>query len=72
MEQFSKAEHVEYFSAWRRFCNLDGCMTRIGPLASDVVASDQAHLSNKGSEFLVSSITNDLLAADNAGASEAQ
>ena len=72
MEQFSKAEHVEYFSAWRRFCDPDGCMTRIGPLASDVVVSDQAHLSNKGSEFLVSTITHDLLTADSAGVSDAQ
>jgi hypothetical protein len=47
-------------------------MTRIGPLASDVVVSDQAHLSNKGSEFLVSAIVDDLLAADSAGASDAQ
>jgi peptidoglycan/LPS O-acetylase OafA/YrhL len=72
MEQFSKAEHVEYFSAWRRFCSLDGCVTRIGPLASDVVVSDQAHLSNKGSEFLVSAITNDLLTADSVGVSDAR
>jgi peptidoglycan/LPS O-acetylase OafA/YrhL len=61
MERFTKAEHVEYLSAWKLFCNSDGCMTRIGPLATDVVASDQAHLSNRGSEFLVDAIIDDLL-----------
>ena len=64
MEQFSKDEHVEYFSAWRQFCNREGCMTRIGPSAADVVVTDQAHLSNKGSEFLGRIITDDLLNVD--------
>jgi peptidoglycan/LPS O-acetylase OafA/YrhL len=64
IEQFSKAEHVEYVSAWKQFCNPDGCMTRVGPLATDVVASDQAHLTNRGSEFLVNAIASDLLGAD--------
>jgi hypothetical protein len=71
LEQFSRAEHVEYFSAWRRFCNLDGCMTRTGPSAKDVVVWDQAHLSNRGSEFLGAAITNDLLAADAADGADA-
>ena len=72
MEQFSKVEHVEYISAWKQFCNLKGCMTRIGPSAKDVLVSDQAHLSDKGSEFLVDAIAGDLFTADRTNASYAQ
>lgn len=62
MAQFSKDEHVEYISAWRPFCNADGCLTRTGNSARDVVVWDIVHLSEKGSQFLASAIVNDLLA----------
>jgi peptidoglycan/LPS O-acetylase OafA/YrhL len=57
MAQFSKDAGVEFLSAWRRFCNSDGCKTRVGPAAEDVIVWDQVHLSNKGSEFLGEAIT---------------
>jgi peptidoglycan/LPS O-acetylase OafA/YrhL len=66
MENFSNAERVEYVSAWKRFCNSDGCLTRAGPSARDVVVWDQAHLSEKGSEYLGEAIVNYLLPADTA------
>jgi hypothetical protein len=66
MENFSNAERVEYVSAWMRFCNSDGCLTRAGPSAEDLVVWDQAHLSEKGSEYLGEAIANYLLAADTA------
>jgi peptidoglycan/LPS O-acetylase OafA/YrhL len=69
MENFSNAERVEYISALKRFCNVDGCLTRTGPSARDVMAWDQAHLSEKGSEFLGEAIVNDLLPADTANSS---
>jgi peptidoglycan/LPS O-acetylase OafA/YrhL len=56
MAQFAKEEHVEYLSAWRQFCNSDGCMTRNGPSATDVVVLDQLHLSTEGSKFLSGAI----------------
>lgn len=52
MAQFAKDEHVEYLSAWRQFCNSDGCMTRDGPAATNVVVLDQLHLSTEGSRLL--------------------
>jgi peptidoglycan/LPS O-acetylase OafA/YrhL len=67
MRQFSEDEHVEYFSVWNQFCNPDGCLARTGPSAADVVVKDQAHLSTKGSEFLVRAITSDLLTSEGAG-----
>jgi hypothetical protein len=53
---------VEYISAWRTLCNAEGCLTRIGPTADDVVATDAIHLSESGSRFLVESIADRLLA----------
>lgn len=56
MESFSKEAGVEYISAWHMLCNSDGCMTRLGPTAADVVTTDLVHLSNAGSDFLAESI----------------
>jgi hypothetical protein len=56
MQTFSKAADVEYISAWHALCTSDGCMTRVGPTANDVVASDIVHLSDAGSIFLVEAI----------------
>ena len=51
---------VEYISAWRVFCNPEGCLTRVGPTANDVVTTDIVHLSNAGSQFLVEAIEGSL------------
>jgi peptidoglycan/LPS O-acetylase OafA/YrhL len=56
MESFSKAVGVEYISAWHVLCNSEGCMTRLGPKANDVVTTDLVHLSNAGSNFLAEAI----------------
>ena len=60
MQAFSKAAGVEFISAWHVLCNPDGCLTRVGPAANDVVASDLVHLSDAGSVFLVKAIAPDL------------
>jgi hypothetical protein len=44
-------------------CNADGCLTRIGDTAKDISASDQVHLTEKGSAFLIQSIIDELLRA---------
>jgi peptidoglycan/LPS O-acetylase OafA/YrhL len=56
MEAFSRAAGVEYISAWRALCDPEGCLTRVGPAAKDVVTTDIVHLSDAGSEFLVKAI----------------
>lgn len=61
MERFSNSQNVEYISAWHIFCNSEGCITRLGPSADDVVTWDNAHLSTRGSEFAVHSMITDLL-----------
>jgi peptidoglycan/LPS O-acetylase OafA/YrhL len=56
MEVFSRAAGVEYISAWHTLCNTEGCLTRVGPAANDVVTTDIVHLSDAGSTFLVEAI----------------
>ena len=42
-------------------CNADGCLTRIGDSAADISASDQVHLTEKGSEYLINSVIDRVL-----------
>jgi SGNH domain-containing protein len=56
MEAFSKGAGAEYISAWHALCNSEGCKTRVGPTANDVIATDIIHLSDAGSRFLVEAI----------------
>lgn len=60
MEAFSRAAGVEYISAWRVLCNAEGCLTRVGPTANDVVTTDIVHLSDAGSNFLLGAIQGSL------------
>jgi hypothetical protein len=60
MRTFSQAHGVEYVSAWRVLCDSDGCLTRVGTTADDVVTTDIVHLSNAGSRYLVEKIAGSL------------
>ncbi len=60
MRAFSQADDVEYISAWRALCDDEGCLTRVGPAADDVVTTDIVHLSDAGSKFLVGKIEGNL------------
>jgi peptidoglycan/LPS O-acetylase OafA/YrhL len=53
---------AEYISVSDALCNADGCLTRIGDSAKDISASDQVHLTEKGSEFLIHAVIDRLLA----------
>jgi SGNH domain (fused to AT3 domains) len=52
---------AEYISVWDALCNTDGCLTRIGDSAGDISASDQVHLTEKASVFLVQAIIDEVL-----------
>jgi peptidoglycan/LPS O-acetylase OafA/YrhL len=54
---------AEYISAWDVMCNADGCLTRLGEKPEDVVASDQHHLTESGSTFLIQSIKDQIMPA---------
>jgi peptidoglycan/LPS O-acetylase OafA/YrhL len=47
---------AEFISAADALCNAEGCLTRIGDAAADLTASDQVHLTEKGSIYLIGSI----------------
>ncbi len=52
---------AEFISVWDALCNADGCLTRIGDTAKDISASDQVHLTEKASVFLIQSIIDTVL-----------
>jgi hypothetical protein len=51
---------AEYISAWDAICDTDGCLTRLGDRPEDVTASDQAHLTESGSKFLIEAIKDEI------------
>jgi hypothetical protein len=59
-------EGAKFISARDVLCNADGCLARLGAKASDLSASDQGHLTEEGSVFLVQSIIGRVLAASHA------
>jgi peptidoglycan/LPS O-acetylase OafA/YrhL len=61
MEAFSKAEGIEYISAWQTLCNAAGCLTGIGTGTNQVLITDIVHLSDAGSKFLIRAIGKELL-----------
>lgn len=56
-----------YISAWDAMCDRDGCLTRLGERPEDVVASDQHHLTERGSEFLIDAIKDRILPLEQPG-----
>ena len=52
---------AEFVSASDTFCNAEGCLTRIGDTTADISVSDQVHLTEKGSVFLIQSIIDQVL-----------
>jgi len=60
MAKFAQDEPVEYLSAWHQFCNSEGCMTRDGLSAANVLVLDQLHLSAEGSKLLSGTIVKHL------------
>jgi hypothetical protein len=47
---------AEFISAWEALCNTEGCLTRAGPSAGDISTSDQVHLTEKGSVYLIRAV----------------
>jgi hypothetical protein len=52
---------AEFISASDAFCDSRGCLTRIGDTSADITVSDQVHITEKGSVFLIESIIDRLL-----------
>jgi peptidoglycan/LPS O-acetylase OafA/YrhL len=52
---------AEFISASDTFCNQEGCLTRTGDSAGDITVSDQVHLTEKGSEYLIAAVIDRVL-----------
>jgi peptidoglycan/LPS O-acetylase OafA/YrhL len=52
---------AEFISVWDTLCNAEGCLARVGDTAKDISASDQVHLTEKASVFLIQSIIDQVL-----------
>jgi hypothetical protein len=53
-------------------CNEQGCLTRLGDEARDITASDQVHLTEKASDFLIAAIIDRILGTSSPRASASQ
>jgi peptidoglycan/LPS O-acetylase OafA/YrhL len=58
---------AEFISAREEMCNAEGCLIRVGDSAGDIIISDQAHLTEKGSDFLIGAIIDRVLTPPAAG-----
>jgi peptidoglycan/LPS O-acetylase OafA/YrhL len=52
---------AEFISSSDVFCNAQGCLTRIGDAVGDLTVSDQLHITEKASIFLIASIIDRVL-----------
>ncbi len=64
MAAFAAQDNIIYASPWRALCDSDGCLTRIGPAARDVIIWDKVHLTNAGATFVTRALANELFGAD--------
>jgi peptidoglycan/LPS O-acetylase OafA/YrhL len=62
---------AEFISVWDTLCNADGCLARIGDTSKDISASDQVHLTEKASIFLIQSIIDKVLRGRTSSSSNA-
>jgi len=54
MELLSKDLGVTYISMTNILCNVEGCLTRVGDRAEDLVTFDYGHLTKNASDYVVS------------------
>jgi peptidoglycan/LPS O-acetylase OafA/YrhL len=62
---------AEFISVWDVMCNTTGCLTRVGGNAMDITASDQVHLTEKASVFVVQSVIDSVLGEQRSRSSNA-
>jgi hypothetical protein len=51
------SEHTTYVSLRDQLCNVDGCLTQVGPnLATDLIVFDYGHMTNPGASYVTGKI----------------
>ncbi len=54
MSRYATRFNITYVSVYRILCNKQGCVTKLGENAEDLVAWDRAHLTVRGSDYVIS------------------
>lgn len=60
LSSYSKEIGVQYISLMKVLCNKDGCLTMTDNNPDNILYFDKGHLTNSGSEYVVSKVKNDL------------
>lgn len=60
-EQIAQQSGVAYVSAWSTLCNEQGCVARTGSAPTDIMASDNVHLTDSGARYLIDRIAPQVL-----------
>ena len=63
LASLSRELDIQYVSVRNVFCNEEGCLTRIGPDASQLTAFDAGHLTVPASIYLAGHVLDDILGA---------
>ena len=53
LETVSQEEGARYLSASQALCEGDRCVSRVGSKPTDMIATDEAHISKAGAEYLI-------------------
>lgn len=56
MAAIAQQTGLHYISAYQLMCNKAGCLTRVGPAATDITAIDYGHLSPVGAQYLAGKV----------------
>jgi peptidoglycan/LPS O-acetylase OafA/YrhL len=72
LRRAATAADGEFISAGEVLCNEQGCLARLGDEARDITASDQVHLTEKASDFLIAAIIDRILGTSSPRASASQ
>ena len=59
LRELSKKWNVSYISPSSLLCNQDGCQTMVNHLPENVLSFDEAHLTESGSNYVVSLFKDD-------------
>lgn len=60
LKNLAKKLGVSFISIFNILCNEDGCLTRLGDRAQDIIQPDRGHFSNAGSSYVISGIAGEI------------
>ena len=61
LRKVSKDNHVLYYSAYDRFCNVEGCLNRIPGTDNALTTLDEDHITPAAGRYLVEGLNQEML-----------